>query len=227
MPPRRTSVVGSLKFDIALDGVAQEVSECLRTRLGRRPVWVAGSTHEGEEARLLAAHRRLRERFPEALLVLVPRHPQRFDAVATLCEQAGMPAARRSRGEWPEASTAVYLGDTMGELAALYGAADLAFVGGSLVPVGGHNLLEPAALGVPVLSGSELANFADVAEALRGADALMEVADEAALAEALAGLFADPAERRRLGEAGRAVVAANRGALATTLAGLERLLPAK
>ncbi|ERS81892.1 lipid IV(A) 3-deoxy-D-manno-octulosonic acid transferase [Halomonas sp. PBN3] len=227
MPSRRTSVVGSLKFDIALDDVTQGVSERLRTWLGRRPVWVAGSTHEGEEARLLTAHRRLRERLPEALLVLVPRHPQRFDAVAMLCEQAGMPAARRSRGEWPEAATAVYLGDTMGELAALYGAADLAFVGGSLVPVGGHNLLEPAALGVPVLTGPALANFADVAEALRGADALVEVADEAALAEALAGLFADPAERRRLGEAGRGVVMANRGALATTLAGLERLLPAK
>ncbi|MFP4136914.1 MAG: lipid IV(A) 3-deoxy-D-manno-octulosonic acid transferase [Halomonas sp.] len=227
MAPARTGVVGSLKFDIAPDSEVREVSERLRTRLGRCEVWVAGSTHEGEEALLLSAHRRLRERFPAALLILVPRHPQRFEAVARLCDQAGLPAARRSQEGHPGAGAAVYLGDTMGELAALYGAADLAFVGGSLVPVGGHNLLEPAALGVPVLSGPELANFADVAEALRGADALVEVADEAALAEALAALFADPAERRRLGEAGRAVVAANRGALAKTLDGLERLLPPK
>lgn len=227
MAEARTTVVGSLKFDIALDDKALEVSERLRTRFGERPMWVAGSTHEGEEAALLAAHARLREVLPEALLVLVPRHPQRFDGVAALCEQAGMPAARRSRDEWPTATSAVYLGDTMGELLAFYGAADLAFVGGSLVPIGGHNLLEPAALGVPVLTGPALANFAEVAEVLREAEALVEAADEAALAAALAALFADPAERRRLGEAGRAVVAANRGALARTLEGLARLLPTK
>ncbi|MFB9145528.1 lipid IV(A) 3-deoxy-D-manno-octulosonic acid transferase [Halomonas alkalicola] len=227
MAAKHTAVVGSLKFDIAIDDKAFEVSEGLRTRLGERPVWVAGSTHEGEEAALLAAHARLCERRPEALLVLVPRHPQRFDEVAMLCEQAGMPLARRSRDEWPTATTAVYLGDTMGELLALYGAGDLAFVGGSLVPIGGHNLLEPAALGVPVLTGPALANFAEVAEVLREAEALVEAADEAALAAALAALFADPTERRRLGEAGRAVVAANRGALARTLEGLARLLPTK
>ncbi len=227
MAPAHTTVVGSLKFDIAPDDEASEVSKRLRTRLGMRPVWVAGSTHEGEEERLLAAHVRLRERHPEALLVLVPRHPQRFDAVAERCAEAGLAAARRSRNEWPGGETAVYLGDTMGELLALYGAADLAFVGGSLVPVGGHNLLEPAALGVPVLSGPALANFEDVAEALREADALVEVADEAALAAALGRLFDDPAERRRLGEAGRALVATRRGALARTLAGLDHLLPSE
>ncbi|QTF92748.1 lipid IV(A) 3-deoxy-D-manno-octulosonic acid transferase [Halomonas sp. BM-2019] len=231
MARERTAVVGSLKFDIATDDTVIGVSQRLRTRLGERPVWVAGSTHEGEETRLLAAHARLRESYskpcPEALLVLVPRHPQRFDAVAALCARAGMRVARRSRGEWPTGECAVYLGDTMGDLLALYGAADLAFVGGSLVPIGGHNLLEPAALGVPVLTGPELANFAEVAETLLAADALVEVADEAALAAALAELLGDPAERHRLGEAGRAVVAANRGALERTLEGLARLLPPK
>ena len=231
MAEERIDVVGSLKFDITRDDGSLEVSERLRTRLGERPIWVAGSTHEGEETALLAAHARLRENhltpYPEALLVLVPRHPQRFDAVAVLCEQTGMPVARRSRGEWPKSTTAVYLGDTMGELLTLYGAADLAFVGGSLVPIGGHNLLEPAAMGVPVLTGPELANFEEVAEVLRGADALVEVVDDRALAAALAKLFADPAERCRLGEAGRVVVAANRGALARTLEGLARLLRPK
>jgi 3-deoxy-D-manno-octulosonic-acid transferase len=227
MAPGRTAVVGSLKFDIVADGGDQEVSKRLRTRLGERPVWIAGSTHEGEEAALLAAHARLRKTYREALLVLVPRHPQRFAAVAALCEQAGMRVARRSLDEWPDAATAVYLGDTMGDLLALYGAGDLAFVGGSLVPIGGHNLLEPAALGVPVLTGPALANFEEVAEVLRAADALVEVADAESLAAALAALFADPAARRRLGGGVRAVVAVQRGALGRTLAGLVSLLPTK
>ncbi|XKE45573.1 lipid IV(A) 3-deoxy-D-manno-octulosonic acid transferase [Halomonas organivorans] len=220
-------ITGSLKFDLADDDEAREASVRLRRRLGERPVWVAGSTHPGEDEAVLDAHDRLRKTRPEALLILVPRHPQRFDAVAELCTSRGLATARRSAGEWPQAGTAVYLGDTMGELTALYGAADLAFVGGSLVPVGGHNLLEPAALGVPVLTGPELANFTEVAEALREREALVEVADAEALAEALARLLDDGEARRRLGEAGRAVVEANRGALARTLAGLARLLPAK
>ena len=227
LPAERSAVVGSLKFDLAVDDGSREVSERLRARLGRRPVWVAGSTHPGEDEQLLAAHARLRGHCPEALLVLVPRHPRRFEAVAELCTRAGLPVARRSRNEWPGDETAVYLGDTMGELLALYGAADLAFVGGSLVPIGGHNLLEPAALGVPVLTGPALANFLDVAETLREAEALVEVADGEALSDALGRLFDDAPERRRLAEAGRGVVAANRGALARTLAGLEALLPAE
>ncbi|WP_431024758.1 lipid IV(A) 3-deoxy-D-manno-octulosonic acid transferase [Halomonas sp. H5] len=222
MAAERTSVVGSLKFDIRPDDAVLEASRRLRTRLGERPVWVAGSTHEGEDEQLLDAHARLCRDYPQALLILVPRHPQRFDAVAELCERRGLGTARRSREEAVDGETTVYLGDTLGELMTLYGAGDLAFVGGSLVPVGGHNLLEPAALGVPVLSGPALANFEDVAEVLREAEALVEVADGAALAERLAALFADAAARRRLGEAGRHVVAANRGALARTLEGLSR-----
>ncbi|APE30907.1 3-deoxy-D-manno-octulosonic acid transferase [Halomonas aestuarii] len=224
MPAERSEVVGSLKFDLAVNDEARAVSERMRDRLGRRPVWVAGSTHPGEDERLLDAHARLRRSLPEALLVLVPRHPRRFEAVAELCRQAGLAVARRSRDEWPRDATAVYLGDTMGELLALYGAADLAFVGGSLVPIGGHNLLEPAAMGVPVLTGPELANFSDVAEVMREAGALTEVADAEALADTLVRLFDDAPARRRLAEAGRAVVTANRGALERTLAGLERLL---
>lgn len=220
-----TSVTGSLKFDIALNDEAFKVSERLRTLLGGRPVWVAGSTHPGEDEALLTAHARVREIRPEALLILVPRHPRRFEAVAELCAARGLACARRSKGEAPGAETAVYLGDTMGELRALYSAADLAFVGGSLVPVGGHNLLEPAAMGVPVLTGPELANFEDVAETLREHQALVEVADGEALAAALLRLFDEPAERQRLAEAGRTVVEANRGALARTLDGLETLFP--
>lgn len=227
MAADRTEVVGSLKYDLRVDAESVAASQRLCTRLGARPVWVAGSTHPGEDEQLLQAHARLRQHYTTALLILVPRHPQRFDAVAALCQQRDMGLARRSRQEWPDERTAVYLGDTMGELMVLYGAADLAFVGGSLVPVGGHNLLEPAAMGVPVLSGPELANFADVAETLRQGGALIEVADSEALADTLITLFIDEAERHRLADAGLAVVAANRGALERTLSGLSRLLPGK
>ncbi|MDZ7851447.1 MAG: lipid IV(A) 3-deoxy-D-manno-octulosonic acid transferase [Halomonas sp.] len=225
MAGERTTVVGSLKFDIGTKGEAEEVSKRLRTRLGNRPVWVAGSTHPGEDEQVLAAHARLLERLPGALLVLVPRHPRRFDAVASLCRQAGLTLARRSRDEWPGDDTAVYLGDTMGDLLALYGASDLAFVGGSLVPIGGHNLLEPAALGIPVLTGPALANFEDVAEVMREAGALVEVTDAEALAKALVRLLGDDVECNRLVEAGTRMMASNRGALERTLTIIKRFLP--
>ncbi|MCG6656714.1 3-deoxy-D-manno-octulosonic acid transferase [Halomonas campisalis] len=227
MAAGRSEVVGSLKYDLTPDPVAETRSRQLCTRLGARPVWVAGSTHPGEDELLLDVHARLRAHYPDALLILVPRHPQRFDRVAALCAERGLALARRSRDEWPGAATAIYLGDTMGELLTLYGVGDLAFVGGSLVPVGGHNLLEPAAMGVPVLTGPELANFAEVAATLREADALVEVADAEALGRVLFALFDDEAERHRLAEAGQAVIAANRGALVRTMTGLSRLMETK
>ncbi|WP_163577097.1 lipid IV(A) 3-deoxy-D-manno-octulosonic acid transferase [Halomonas faecis] len=224
MPAARTTVVGSLKFDLEVSAQQLAASQQLCQALGPRPVWIAGSTHPGEETILLEVQSRLRQHYPTALLILVPRHPQRFGEVAKQCGDRGLPLARRSLGEWPEACTAVYLGDTMGELLTLYGAADLAFVGGSLVPVGGHNLLEPAAMGVPVLSGPALANFSDIADELRQARALVEVANGEALSEVLLRLFDDEPERHRLAEAGQAVVAANRGALTRTMEGLEAIL---
>ncbi|RDB44657.1 3-deoxy-D-manno-octulosonic acid transferase [Halomonas sp. DQ26W] len=217
-------VVGSLKYDLTPTTETEALSRQLSLRLGSRPVWAAGSTHPGEEELLLQTHARLRQHYPSALLILVPRHPQRFDAVAALCQERGLAMARRSRDELPDARTAVYLGDTMGELLSLYGAADLAFVGGSLMPIGGHNLLEPAAMGVPVLTGPELANFEDVAETLREAAALVEVPDSEALVEALVALFIDEAERHRLAAAGQAVMAANRGALERTMTGISAML---
>nr|WP_298414113.1 lipid IV(A) 3-deoxy-D-manno-octulosonic acid transferase [uncultured Halomonas sp.] len=227
MMVEKTTVVGSLKFDIPLLRGASADSEHLRTAFDVRPVWIAASTHSGEDEQILIAHAKLREVYPAALLILVPRHPQRFDDVAVLCQKQDQQLARRSRNETVRADTTVYLGDTMGELATLYGAADLAFVGGSLVPVGGHNLLEPASQGIPVLSGPELANFEDVATVLRKANALIEVASASALGEALIALMDDPEERRRRGEAGRAAISANAGALQRTLTGLDRLLPSK
>ncbi|KXS37126.1 MAG: 3-deoxy-D-manno-octulosonic-acid transferase [Halomonadaceae bacterium T82-2] len=216
-PEARVEVTGALKFDLQVDARLHEESERLRTAWGRRLVWVAGSTHPGEEEAVLAAHARVCRRYPEALLVLVPRHPQRFEAVAELCRARGERVARRSCGEVPDAETRVLLGDTMGELMHFYAAADAAFVGGSLVPVGGHNLLEPAAVGTPVISGPHLDNLREIAATLAEARARREVTDAEALAGALLALFDDETARRRLGEAGRAVVDANRGALAKTL----------
>ncbi|WP_280564386.1 lipid IV(A) 3-deoxy-D-manno-octulosonic acid transferase [Chromohalobacter sp. 48-RD10] len=226
LPAERGEVVGSIKFDLPINAELRDEGERLHTQWGAQFVWVAGSTHAGEDEQVLNAHARLRERDPQALLVLVPRHPQRFSAVAELCEARGERLARRSQGETPNAETSILLGDTMGELMRFYAAADAAFVGGSLVPIGGHNLLEPAALGVPVLTGPYLENFQDIAETLREAKALCEIDTAEALGEALVTLADDPDQRRRLGAAGGAVVAANRGALEKTLAGIAARLPA-
>ena len=220
VPPARLRVTGNLKYDLRLNPSALEEGELLRSRWGDRPVWIAASTHEGEEAAALAAHRRLRQALPQALLVLVPRHPERFARAAQLCARAGLEVARRSRGEVPQAGTAVYLGDTLGELPALYAAAQVAFVGGSLVPVGGHNLLEPAALGLPLLCGPHVFNFAEIARRLRRAGALRVVADAGELASEVEWLLRDPVLRAARGEGGRALVEREAGAAARVLAAL-------
>lgn len=220
-----TRIVGSLKFEIASQNKAFEESECLHQEWGERPVWVAGSTRDGEEALLLNAHRQLLQRFPDALLVLVPRHPQRFDEVAKLCQSEGWRLSRRSQQQPVTEQTQVYLGDTLGELAMLYAAGRVAFVGGSLVALGGHNILEPAALGRPVLSGPSIENFADVAEPLQAAGALTLVATPEALADAVAGYFVNPECALQAGQAGREAIEANKGALDRTLTGLASLLP--
>ena len=165
--PARTRVVGNLKFDMRLgEAVAENGRELRRRYLGARPVWTAGSTHEGEEELLLGAHAVLERAVRGALLVLVPRHPQRFAGVAALLERRGLVFDRRGRSETVRPEAQVLLLDTMGELTAFYAASDVAFVGGSLVPVGGHNLLEPAALGVPVITGPHTQNGPEIARLL-------------------------------------------------------------
>ena len=219
-------VTGSIKFDLSVDPELPRRAAELRGGWGAaaRPVWIAASTHAGEDEVVLAAHRRLLAERADALLILVPRHPERFAQVFELCRREGFATVRRSTGEPVGDGVQVLLGDTLGELLFLYALADLAFVGGSLVPNGGHNLLEPAALGKPLLSGPHLFNFLEIAAQLRDAGDLLKVADGEALHGALSGLFADPAEARRRAEAGLSVMRANQGALARLLAGLERLL---
>lgn len=211
--PDQVRVNGSIKFDLSLTDDVRRQAADLRAPWGTRPVWIAASTHPGEDEKVLEAHRRLRESHPDALLILVPRHPERFDEVAGLIRRQGVGLARRSRHDPVDQGVQVYLADTMGELLMLFGAADLAFVGGSLVPVGGHNLLEPAAWGLPVLTGPHLHNFTAIAALLDEAGGLTVVEGEQPLAAALAALYDDAGERRRRGEAAAGVVAANRGAL--------------
>jgi len=227
LPAERMVVTGNLKFDHAVDPRLVSEAERLRVHwsLGGRPVWVAGSTHEGEEPLLLSVHRQLLEKLPDTLLILVPRHPQRFDAVARLVDEMGFKQCRRSSGARVTAATQLLLGDTMGELQLWYALADLAFVGGSLVPVGGHNLLEPAALGRPVLSGPHLFNFNETRALLLQAGAARVVEDQQALLEQLLLLLADRVRRTQMGGAGCAVVEGNRGATLRLLALLEHYLP--
>ncbi len=224
--PERTRVTGNIKFDIELDPGLAGRGQALRDELfGARPVWVAASTHNREEELVLAAHRRIREAFPEALLVLVPRHPERFDVVRQLLEREAFPYVARTQERPADAATAVFLGDTMGEVPLFYSASDVAFVGGTLVPVGGHNLLEPAALGLPVVTGPHLFNTQEIADLFARLGALELVSDEAGLARAVGALLADPAEARRMGEAGRRIVLDNRGALARLLELIAPLVP--
>ncbi len=223
--PARTHVVGNLKFDMRLgESVAGSGRELRRRYLGARPVWTAGSTHEGEEELVLDAQAVLERTVPGALLVLVPRHPQRFEGVAALLERRGVIFDRRARSEAVRPEAQVLLLDTMGELAAFYAASDVAFVGGSLVPVGGHNLLEPAALGVPVITGPHTQNAPEIARLLIEAGGAVEVNDAAALAAAAGRLLADTSLRERMGGSARAFVEAHRGSLARLLALIEPLL---
>ncbi|MGZ8067909.1 lipid IV(A) 3-deoxy-D-manno-octulosonic acid transferase [Aeromonas salmonicida] len=212
----RLAVTGSIKFDIQLGDEVQARGQALRQQLGQsRPVWIAASTHQGEDEQVLAAFDLVLQRHPQALLILVPRHPERFVRVAELCAPYG--CVRRTGGAPIRETDKVYLGDTMGELPLMLAAADVAFVGGSLVKVGGHNLLEPAALGKPCLTGPAYFNFSDITRQLVAQGGAALVADAAALGEKVSELLADEGERRQMGEQARAVVLRNQGALARTL----------
>ncbi len=221
----RTHVTGNIKFDFQPPpDVASRGLRWREQNAPGRPIWVAGSTHEGEEAIVLDAHHRVLERFPDALLLLVPRHPNRFDAVRDLLQKRNEAFASRSSGSVISPATTVMLGDTMGELMKFYVAADVAFVAGSLVPIGGHNLLEPASLGRPVLTGPHNFNSEEIAQLLLAAGAARIVADPGQLALAVADLLGSAELRTSMGTAGKAVLDANRGALDRLLTLVDPLL---
>ena len=223
--PDRTRITGNIKFDVEQPSDLAELGRVLRAELfGERPVWIAASTHEGEEGTILETQQKLLERFPELLLVLVPRHPQRFAAVRDLIDKQGLSMVARTEGRPCEASTAVFLGDTMGELTLFYATSDVAFVGGSLLPIGGHNLLEPAALGLPLISGPHLFNAQEIADMFIETGACQVAADAEQMADAVEELLSDRDKARSRGELGRRILERNRGALERLLAMIESLL---
>jgi 3-deoxy-D-manno-octulosonic-acid transferase len=233
----RTLVVGNVKFDLRTDAGNLDAGRQLRVAYaGTRPVWIAGSTHAGEEEQLLDAHALLLEARANAVLLLVPRHKDRFAAVAELLTRRAIKFARRSQmargGQAARdedtvrlpTDTPVLLVDTVGELAALYASADVAFVGGSLTAIGGHNLLEPAALGLPVLTGPSFFNSQEIAQLLLDRGAALQVDNAQDLAAVLTRLLDDPKERQRIGSIGQEIVAANRGSVERLLALIEPAL---
>ena len=220
LSPAALHVTGSIKFDLELDASLRAAAADLRRELGAdsRPVLVAASTHPGEDEQVLAAFARLRRETDNCLLVLVPRHPERFDEVHALCRAQGWSVARRSTGVSPGPGVDVLLGDTMGELLLLLSVGRVAIIGGSLVPHGGHNVLEAAAWGVPVVTGPHMFNFEEISGLLVEAGAMVRLQDPADLPACLQALLADPRRRREMGAAGQRVVADNRGARKRLLA---------
>ena len=203
----------NLKSDTAAPAPDLAALAALRNDLGRRPLWLAASTHPGEEAIALAAHARIAHRRPGLLTILLPRHPDRGRSVEELVRKCGLTARRRSTGALP-GDADVYVADTLGETGLFYRLAPVVLVGGTLAPKGGHNLLEPAQLGCAILHGPDVANVVDVAAALRHAHAAAEVADAGALADTLLHLLEEPAAAARMAAAAEQVAARSRGATA-------------
>ncbi len=219
-PDSLVKVTGNLKFDVELPARLLEEARELRGQWGRdRPVWIAASTHAGEEAKVLEAFAALNTALPDLLLVLVPRHPERFAAVARLCRARGHRIAMRSRTRGQLArGVAILVGDTMGELQRLYAAADVAFIGGSLVPKGGQNLLEACAVRVPPIFGPHMFHFEEISAMALERGAARQVLDVDALVAAVRLYFEQPELRLAAGRAAHTLVAENRGALERTLA---------
>lgn len=221
---REVSIAGNLKFDLEPDPAKAQEGRAFRAALGERQVLLFASTREGEEERLLEA---CGTREDGTLIVLVPRHQQRFDAVAALAARLGFAVARRSLGAAPPQGRGLYLGDTMGEMAFYYALCDVAVIGGSFEPLGGQNLIEACAAGVPVVAGPHMFNFADVTRLAVRAQAALQVADAPAALAAARALLADPRRRARMGLAGERLCARHRGAAARHLAVCRRLLTAR
>ena len=219
VPEHRLFVTGNIKFDVPVGDAVLEKGQDLRARWGSgRFVWVAGSTHAGEEEKILRAFSHIRERWSDVLLVIVPRDPERFAGVARLVRRHGLCGVTYSElHQALNSKTDVVIGDTMGELQCFYAAADLAFVGASLVRRGGHNILEPGAVGVPAIFGPHMFNFEDIAATVLEAGAGRQVYDEFELAQAVEFYLANPAVREAAGAAAKRSIELNRGSVATSL----------
>jgi len=210
---KKIHAIGNLKYEISLPASLTEQAAAMRDIWDiNRPVWVAASTHDGEEEIILNASRQVRSLFPNLLLILVPRHPERFDRVTALTQRAGFKTLRRSEHRPCSSDIEILVVDTMGELPLFYAACDVAFVGGSLVPHGGHNLLEPAALGRAVITGPHYFNFNEITKQFLQADAAIQVTDTTELAKTVIELLQNSQQRAQMGEAGLRLIANSQGA---------------
>lgn len=205
--------IGNIKYDIQLPAQLSQAIIDLKTLLGDRPVWVAASTHEGEETQVLAAHRRVLQKVPNALLILVPRHPERFAIVTALCQQSGFSVSKRTEKIAVSTTSEIFLGDTMGEMLTFMGCANAVFVGGSLVPIGGHNTLEPAALQLPICVGPHVEHFQEVTAVLKQAGGLYMISSEEALAQQISTWLQNPKEAALVGQKAYEAFSANKGAV--------------
>lgn len=225
VPTERVSVDGSIKFDLSIPPEAIEQGKVWREALGNRPVLIAASTHAGEDEIALQAWQQLKQSLSDAVLILVPRHPERFDSVAQLAQGYSNSVQRRSSNELLDLSTEIWIGDSLGEMLAYYATADIAFVGGSFSGTGGHNPLEPAALSLPVVMGPSRYNFLSIAAELENEGALFEVQSASELAATAVQLLSHERDTaKHVGEAGLRVVERNRGALDRLLLQVERHL---
>jgi 3-deoxy-D-manno-octulosonic-acid transferase len=211
IPWEKIEVTGNLKYD--QPNPDPKKAQALRKSWPTGPIWIAASTHEGEDQIILTAHTKLRQQHPNALLILVPRHPERFNTVAALIQQSEHQYVRRSEGTKPNSTTSVYLGDTMGELNSLIGTADIAYIGGSLVNTGGHNMLEAVAQGIPVCYGPHTYNFAQMAKQLLENGAAQLVTDANSLANTLHHWLNNPPARATASQIGQDTVRRNQGAI--------------
>lgn len=223
--PKNIAVTGSIKFDIQVDPCIPQEGKHLREQLGRcRPIWIAASTHKGEDEQIIKAHHQILKSIPDALLILVPRHPERFDSVFELCLKQDLSIVRRTSNQKISSQHQVYLADTMGEMLLLLSASDVCFMGGSLVgkKVGGHNVLEPAALNVPTLTGPSYFNFKEITEALSEREGILICQNSQSVAEIVQNLLANQAQRERVAENAMRLVEQNRGALKRTIKLLQK-----
>ncbi|OGT26996.1 MAG: 3-deoxy-D-manno-octulosonic acid transferase [Gammaproteobacteria bacterium RIFCSPLOWO2_02_FULL_42_14] len=214
LDPKKLMITGNIKFDLHIPDAIVAKGKALRAEIGETtPVLIAASTHDGEESLILDAFQKMREKIPNLFLILVPRHPSRAPKVAELCHRKNYSLQLRSQQKPIEKNSAILLVDTIGELTMIYAASDIAFVGGSLVPVGGHNVIEPATLGIPIITGPHLQNFTEIAQLLQHAGALQIVADENQLSDTVTALFISTDLREKIGESAKKAIAENRGAL--------------
>ena len=223
--PQQLLVTGNMKFDMPIPHGAVAEGAAMREHWGpRRPVWMAASTHEGEEMAVLEAHLQVLQRLPDALLLLAPRHPERFRLVEHSVRSLGFAVGTRSAGGVPSPAQQVFVIDAMGQLMPFFAAAEVAFVGGSLVPIGGHNVLEPAALSTPVLVGPHTFNFEEITRSLIEQGGAERVADSEQLGHDVLQLLRDPDKRQRMGRAAQQVFERERGAVGRIMQLIDTLL---